>query len=861
MAFFFPVLSLFPPPPSIALSLSLSLSHSHTHTHPHTHTHLQMLYTFDEGGSFLFSVTTAPSFDPWFSPWDTGKVDFDVTSGDIIAYLDNDKMLNGTVDLLTCSKINWQPDDTWLRVPKLKNVHVIFMNHLDVGYDGINPQTGFVNNVLNKYFIEYFPRAIRLAHIMNSVEPDVGFVYTTHPWLLILYLNCPKNFTLTDVDLYCPNKEELTLMKDALKKGYIACHAGPMNMQIEFMNSYIFHMVFDMIANFSREYYGCYSQVLSQRDVPGMTAAVIPVLRRNNIKAVSVGVNPMSAPPAVPKLFQWKLHNESKDVMMAMWLPGGYPNNPGKILEEPGGISLTDSTISVRDGEALVFAFRSDNSGPPESLSEIQNIFNIIQDQYPGAKVFASTLDNFVNSVNVSGLPAVYGEIGDTWIQGVASDPRKTALYRAISRALQCNQDDKYSCGNEQAAFALYLTKIPEHTWGLDSVHDTENWKNSDFDRVKYQFSNFDRIIKSWIEQRKFFNLTQDIIESMPDSDIYRFLQQELEGIYPVLPNLEDYSSVDPNTQFKIGSNFTIGFGSDGSVVHFNVMLNNHVYVLADQSHPLGRFTYHTYNESDFEAMTMQYDYNRYNPGYDKPYSTEAAHPQTAVYHFPMTGLYRNIKDDSIFLVKLEGNPLAHSYYGGPETVWIQVQVLQKDPATNHGEMVDLSYEVIWVNKTATRLAEATMFSFTPALQDPVNGLWQDRLYKVAPRFSLDFSPDAFVTLSAINKNSSFYQHAVEQVNLVEQGMLGNITIGLISPDVAVVCPIYRSWGFDAIQTPTPFPFIKQPPLGARLDGFAFNIHNNIWNTNYPLWYPFTNLDEDMNFKARFHMIWYQTFT
>ena len=807
----------------------------------------------------VFSVTHTPSLVPWVFPWETGKVDYDQPSGKIVAHLDNKEVLNGTVDLESCSKITWKPDGTWVKVPALKNVHVVFMNHLDVGYDGINPTTGFVNNVLNKYFIDYFPRAIKFGYIMHDLDPDTGFIYTTHPWLLALYFNCPANFTLSDIELYCPNSEELHMMKEALKQGFIACHAGPMNMQIEMMNSYIFQMIFDMIGNFSEKHH-CSSQVLSQRDVPGMTAAAIPILLRNKVKAVTVGVNPFSAPPAVPRLFQWSPYSGSKNVIMAMWHPGGYPDNPGSSLSDPGGVSIGDATISVKDGEALVFAFRTDNSGPPQSLSEIQTIFDVIRDQYPGAKVFASTLDSFVNAVNMSALPTVYGEIGDTWIQGVASDPRKTALYRAITRALRCNEDSKYSCDSEQSAFALYLSKMPEHTWGLDSVHDSLNWKNTDFNIAKKDLLSYDRIINSWLEQRVFYNITQKIIESMPNSDIYAFLQKELEGIYPVLPDLDEFTSVDPSSVFTIGDNFTIAFGKDGSVIHFNATLDSRTYTFADKSHPLGSFSYHTYNETDFQAMTAQYDYNGlYNPGYDKPNSTEAAHPQTMVYRFPMSGLYRHNKDDSIFLVQLKGDPLAHSYYGGPDSVWILVQVIKKDPLVDQGEIMDLSFEVYWMNKTATRLAEATMFSFTPALQDRKDGYWQDRIYKVAPRFSRDFSADAFVTLSAVNKNGSFYQHAVEQVNLVEQGKFGNITLGFISPEVPVVCPIYRGF-LDSIATPTPFPFLEQPPYWMHPDGFAFNLHNNIWNTNYPLWYPFTDLEEDKNFKARFHMIWYKDF-
>lgn len=41
---------------------------------------------------------------------------------------------------------------------------------------------------------------------------------------------------------------------------------------------------------------------LSQRDVPGMTRSVIPLLARHGIQALSVGVNGATSPPAVPKV-------------------------------------------------------------------------------------------------------------------------------------------------------------------------------------------------------------------------------------------------------------------------------------------------------------------------------------------------------------------------------------------------------------------------------------------------------------------------------------------------------------------------------------------------------------------------------
>ena len=39
-------------------------------------------------------------------------------------------------------------------------VHVVFSNHVDIGFDGIDPQLGTDDNVINKYFDRYFPKAV-----------------------------------------------------------------------------------------------------------------------------------------------------------------------------------------------------------------------------------------------------------------------------------------------------------------------------------------------------------------------------------------------------------------------------------------------------------------------------------------------------------------------------------------------------------------------------------------------------------------------------------------------------------------------------------------------------------------------------
>ena len=97
-----------------------------------------------------------------------------------------------------------------------------------------------------------------------------------------------------------------------------------------------------------------------------MTRSALPTFVDFNVKAISVGVNPMTAPPAVPNPCVWKF-NETVDVIMT-YHKGGYPNNPGPDPKHPGGISRRDCTIVEGLEDVLCFAFRTDNSGPPESI-------------------------------------------------------------------------------------------------------------------------------------------------------------------------------------------------------------------------------------------------------------------------------------------------------------------------------------------------------------------------------------------------------------------------------------------------------------------------------------------------------------
>ena len=74
-------------------------------------------------------------------------------------------------------------------------------------------------------------------------------------------------------------------------------------------------------------------------------------------------------------------------------------------------------------------------------FQEILAYYEILRAEFPGAQIVGSTFDAYIEALTPfkDKVPIETMEIGDTWIQGIASDPRKMAEYRAVRRVMkQC---------------------------------------------------------------------------------------------------------------------------------------------------------------------------------------------------------------------------------------------------------------------------------------------------------------------------------------------------------------------------------------------------------------------------------------
>ncbi|PAA81218.1 hypothetical protein BOX15_Mlig012712g1 [Macrostomum lignano] len=700
-----------------------------------------------------------------------------------------------------------------------ERVHVIFMNHLDVGYNGI-PDTGYINNVLNRYFHVHFPQALSLVKQIREGGFRERFRYTTHPWLLDMYLNCP-DLILNGIQLQCPNSTDLEAMKDALTLGDIVWHAGPMNMQIENMKGALLEASLNISRRLDEKFQPEKKiRVLSQRDVPGMTSAAIPVLKKNNIVAVSVGVNPASYPPEVTREpFVW-LDELSQESIVGIWHPGGYPNEPGNSPANPGGISVKDCSMVSGVPEILCFSFRTDNQGPPQSVAEVLNSYEILRDQFNGAEVIASTLEDFVQAIlpYQSLMQVVRTEIGDTWIQGIASDPRKMAEYRALSRAFtRCRSDGACSGNDPQVQDAVrYMIKPPEHTWGLPSQPDQNNYRNVDFNKAR-SGSAYVQNENAWLEQRMFNTLAVQAAKGHPLSS---YMAQEMSQLTPTLPDMTGYvkQSLQPDAIFEYGY-YRFSFFSDGSIDHLQI---NGGQSFANQRDRLAKFVYRSYDELDDNKLLRSYG----NPGYGKPNITANANPLSLEWRMLATDFYRKPDNSSFVIVVVPEDSLAVSDYGAPQKVFLTY---------NFSSGIDVDV-LVW-NKTSTRIEEGLFVEFRASadMADAPNASCRWLLNKV----------DGYVDPMRVTYGGSILQHAINEhaVFSCEMGASKKVLV-VQSKDVPLACP------FSRFQEASVFPYLDRL---TRVDGVSFNIYNNVWITNYIFWYPYHTGDQ--NFKARFSLL------
>ncbi len=652
----------------------------------------------------------------------------------------------------------------------VKKVHLIFKTHLDVGF------TNLAENVIRIYMEEFIPGALTLSE--NLRKQNDRYVWTTGSWLIYEFLEKAS-------------PEMRKRMEKAIECGDITWHGLPFTTHSELADPSLFELGIQLSKRLDKRF-GKNTLAAKMTDVPGHTRGIIPVLARNNIKFLHIGVNSASTKPDVPPLFIWQAPDGSE--IMVMYAQG-YGNQ--QIL--PG------HQIAVN------ILFTNDNHGPhkPEQITEI---YSELRSQFPNAEVSASTMNDIAADVLRirNELPVVTQELGDTWIHGVGSDPLKVAKFREISRLRNKWLDEgKLKFGDDaDLAFGIPLLMVAEHTWGLDVKKYLKDWNiylPEDFSAARNK-PNFKLMEQSWQEKRVYIDKA---ISHLPENIAseaklaIRNLGTEQNDLSDFVPVANFHSDIE--TEF-----YTLKIDpKSGSICKLRDKVTGIDW--ASDQHPLCLFTYQTFSQADYDRFQNQYLIKKIQwaiEDFGKP-GLEKIPLKCGIWMPTLNSSYQKINNagKSILLELTLNDENGISVGGCPEKISVELFF----PKEKKEMLVTLK----WFNKPAYRLPEASWFSFIPPVTE---GIWT--LDKMGQE----------VNFRDVVKNGNRKLHGI--INGVQvKSSLGKCSIE--SNDAALVALGNADFlNFDNV-------------LPEATQGAHFCLHNNTWGTNFAMWF------ED-NMKYRF---------
>ncbi len=646
----------------------------------------------------------------------------------------------------------------------VKRVLLVSKCHLDVGFTQTQQQ------VMQKYFQVYYPQAIRTAAQLRQSGTD-RYTWITGSWLLYEYLEQAS-------------PADRRVMEQAIAAGDITWHALPFSWQTEMLTRSLITGSLGFSTTLDQRF-GHKTISAKMTDVPGHTRGIIAPLSSGGIRLLDIGINAGSTPPVVPDVFVWK---DAAGNSLAMLY---HRHDYGSIVPIPG----TDVAVDVE--------VRNDNSGP-HTPEEIAGIYAKLRADFPAATITACSLNEVAAVVDTvrDQLPVVTGEIGDTWIYGVASDPPKVARFREATRLRQQWLDSgRFAVADSTDRQLLRrLLLAPEHTWGTDTKAylDTNHYRPADLVKVLNE-PGYQTMQHSWQEKR------DDLVTAIATlpQPLQQEAQQRLQTLAPTRPSHSGLKPRSPAHQLDT-AHFRLAFDpSTGAITRLEQRDTGRDW--AGPHNPLALFTYQTLSAADFSSFLARYlkttadwaphDFGKPNISSFGAVSREW-HPTLLAYstaHTPTEDrvlLEWQIHDDAA---------LATGNVAWPTTIFCELRLPADTPR--------LDLTVSTFGKVANRMPEAMWLTFNPVTRD--QGTWSARKVEEA------------VLLTDVVEGGGRGMHAVEALHYREGSHTALEIQTLDAPLVAV-----------AGRSPLNFT-LAEPTLQ---DGLHFGLYNNAWGTNYPQW-------------------------
>ncbi len=583
-------------------------------------------------------------------------------------------------------------------------------------------------------------------------------------------------------------------MEAAIEAGDIVWHALPFTFHSELADASLFRHGLSLSQMLDTRF-GKKTIAAKMTDVPGHTRGIIPLLAEAGVEFLHIGVNEAATPPDVPPLFVWR--NDYAEVTVM------YQHAYGADMQQEGqqeGLS-----------HALAFGFTNDNIGP-QSVEDIRRKYRSLEKSFPDAEVRASTLDRFAIHLRTikANLPVVSEEIGDTWIHGAGTDPYKVSRYRALSRLRRRWLNDPVNRPTDDVLFQFsqHLMCVPEHTWGLDEKTHLDDYRNyaGDAFRKARASAPFKKMEVSWVEQRDYI---EQALKALGDGAYREEAEAILQSLSPKpIVDLESDELLIAAELFKTRHFEILLDPQTGALIHLKDSALERSW--ASPEAPICKLTYQTFSESDYDRFLDEYLASRPEWGIldnSKP-GIRKAGAISRTWTPKLTRLRKRLESKAdVFIADLESPEDAVQAFGCPETFTVVYRFFHAEPT--------IAIEVQWLDKPATRLPEAIWCGFGFPGTAPAGWTMDKMGQSVSP---LHIVSNGNRTLHAIDTGLAYRDE--------------NESIIIDSLDAVLVAP----------GMPAPLRFENQQPDLSK--GWHFNLYNNLWGTNFPMWY-----EEDARFR------------
>ncbi len=444
--------------------------------------------------------------------------------------------------------------------------------------------------------------------------------------------------------------------------------------------------------------------------------------------------------------------------------------------------------------DGLSFAHTQDNIGP-QSVPQTAEAYRDLRRLEPGAILRAATLEDYgaILWEERERFPVLKLELGDSWIHGSATDPLKTAKFLALQRLY-----DRFAgegLDKRRLAFGRGLAMVAEHTCGVDIksyLRDDKAWAKADFNAARKTDYRFAYTEASWDEQRGYID--QAVAEL--DAEDQHEAQTVLSELFA--PALVGSASRD--TRLSAG-----GWSIELDEVTGDVtaLTSPRGRRMAGRAGSLIAYRYESYDAADVARHMDSYLTHRQEWAvldHDKPGlgRSGAALSKVFVPHLESAG-------EGSLLLSMPAEAVER--FGAPRQLAIEFSA--------DGEALQLRLSLR--DKAANRMPEASFLSFTPEVAKDwafrKMGLWHQ---------SGNFARSGGGQLQSVT--------AVRGEFGVSNGAL------VVAPlDTPLIAP--QNWDFMS--------FCRGLP--DFQEGIRFNLHNNKWGTNFPMWW-------EGDFSARFRI-------